>query len=242
MQFWDARWIWAHFTKAWFCLSQVVAGTRQICQSKTNWESFFFVLLWWNWYAFHVCMSLLFPFQSIVNSHRFVFFCLPAVGNCGCQGDRQETGQLRGNSATEAHGNGFAAVFRSVDHPSRHCSPAWQLRNVICVPACSVVHTCIWARGATGTALCVCLYSIFLQMFTEYSGCNHFTRDSWESALILILGIYHARLLCIQHTGLCLVEGQNATNSLPGRAHCIITALMPSRAERRQPDQSVSLR
>lgn len=41
MQFWDAWWIWVHFTKAWFSLSQVVVGTSQICQSKTNWESFF---------------------------------------------------------------------------------------------------------------------------------------------------------------------------------------------------------
>lgn len=164
MQFWDAWWIWVHFTKAWFSLPQVVVGTRQICQSKTNWESFFRLIVM---ELIHVprLHVFTFSFQSIVNSHRFVFFCLPAVGNCGCQGDRQETGQLRGNSATEAHGNGFAAVFRSDDHPSRHCSPAWQLWNVICVPACSVVHTCIWARGATGTALCVCLYSIFTNVY-----------------------------------------------------------------------------
>lgn len=52
--------------------------------------------------------------------------------------------------------------------------------------------------------VCVCegVCIVFVQMLTVYSSWNHFTHEWWECTLILILGLYHDWLLCIQHTGL----------------------------------------
>lgn len=128
------------------------------------------------------------------------------------------------------------ALFHSDGHPYQLPSVAWQLWNVICVPACCIhVYRCVWIGG--GGCLCsICINVYCIQQLKSLypwamrGHTNLKSRDPSRSA-----ALHSARRVS-------LVEGQDAPNSLPDRAHCIITALMPSWAERRQADQSVSLR
>lgn len=166
----------------------------------------------------------------------FLLVFLSAVGKCGCQGDRQETGRPKGNSASEAHGN--EGLFHSDSHPSQLPSVAWQLWNVMCLSAwvnSAYVYISVWGGWY------VCLYSICTNVYRIQQLESLYP---WVMSGRANLNSGDLSRLAALHSAhrFWLVEGQDATNSLPGRAHCIITAVMPSWAERREPDQSVSLR
>lgn len=151
---------------------------------------------------------------------------------------RWQTGNwsAQGNSAMEAHGN--EGLFHSNSHPSQLPSVAWQLWNVICLSAwLNSAYVCIIVWGGWY----VCLYSIctnvyHIQQFKSVYPWVMRGRANLNSGDLSCLAALHSA-----HR-FWLVEGQDAANSLPDRAHCIITALMPSWAEWRQPDQSLSLR
>lgn len=131
-----------------------------------------------------------------------------------------------------------AALFHSDGHQSQLPSVAWQLWNVICLSAwlnSAYVYISVWGGWY------VCLYSICT---------NVYHIKQLESLYLWVMrgranlnsgALSHLAALHSAHS-FWLVKVQDAANSLPDRAHCIITALMPSWAERRQPDQSVSLR
>lgn len=117
--------------------SQVVVRVRKICQEKTNWKLLLSLDRLDKLSTLQMTLHVLFFFslQSIVNSYCLIFFCLSAVGICGCQGDRQKTGRHRETQQQRIMGMRGAALFHMDDHPSQPPSVAWQLQNVICVAA-----------------------------------------------------------------------------------------------------------
>jgi len=182
-------------------------------------------------------------FQSIVISHCLMFFsfCSSAVGICRYLGDGQKTGWLGETRQWKLMGMRVTAIFHSDGHPSQLPSVAWQLWNVIRAPA--------WLNNVY-ISVCVCggvvgLWggcTVFVQMFTLIQQLKSLfpwlmrgrtNPNSWDLSCWPALHSEHR---------VCLLYGPGAANSLPDRAHCIITALMESRAERRRPDQSLPLR
>lgn len=161
---------------------------------------------------------------------------------------RWQTGNWLARGNSEAHGNEGPSPFHSDGHSSQLTPVAWQLWNVICVPA--------WLNSAyMFIGVWVCVRWLYIGVggdgfrVSVYICINVYCTGLLESLYPVMK--WHTNLnsedlshLAALHSAhwVSLVEGQDVPNSLPKRAHCIIAALMPSGAERRQPDQSVSLR